>query len=169
MLQTTQAQCLMFRSARLAFLLPVGLSRDQPGSPSGSWARAIPALSQPPEIPSTAVATVGSFCSCLTLKALDCQVSFSHLPSLIRLCLFIILNASWRVLAPELSGQFCSSCSSMDKADQYPNWVGETILLLTLSELLLSLFSFLNYALKPLFLLILDFWWDFFSLVKENK
>lgn len=81
---------------------------------------------------------------------------------------FYYPQCHWRVLAPELSGHFCSSCSSMDRADQYPKRVGETILLPTLSELLLSLFSFFNYALKPLFLLILDFWWVF-SRVKENK
>lgn len=64
-----------------------------------------PSLSSPPEITTAAVATVGSHCSYLTLKALVCQASLSHLQFLIRLCLFITLNACWRFLAPELSGQ----------------------------------------------------------------
>lgn len=56
----------------------------------------------------------------------------------------------------------CSSCSSMDKAVQYPSWAGERMLFPTLSELLLSFSSFFNYALKSLFLLILSFWWIIF-------
>lgn len=166
MLQTAQAKCLIFSHARLALLLPAGLSRDQPGSPSAGWAWAIPAPSQLPEIPMMLwplwfLLFMSHFeSSGLPSVLLTSPVPYQTVP-------FYDPQCHWRVLAPELSGQFCSPCSSMDRADQYPNPAGETILLPTLSGLLLSLFSFFNYALKPLFLLILGFWWVFFP--RERK
>lgn len=139
---------------------PPALSRDQPGSPL----EAGPGQSQPLRSP--------WLCGHRELFLSMSPFESSALPrvlltSPIPYQTFHYPHCHWRVLAPELAGQFCSSCSSMDKADQYPNWVGETILLPTLSELLLSLFSFFNYALKPLFLLILDFWSVFFP--RERK
>lgn len=161
MLQVTRAKCLIFTSAR-RWLCSFLWGWEGPAwIPSGSWAWTIPAPSQPPET-TTAVATGGSHCSCTTWKALDCQGP-SHISNSLSDCAFLLswisAEAFW---LQSFQDRNCSSCSSMDKAVQYPSWVEERILLPTLSELLLSLVSFFNYALKPLFLLILDFWWVFF-------
>lgn len=160
-LQVTRAKCLIFRSAT-HWLYSFLWDWAEPGSPleqllwsspkpAGSWAWTIPALSQPPpELLRSAgppwvhnLSTVGSYCPCIPLKALDCQVSSSHLKFLIRLCAFLL---SW-VPAEDFwlqssQDKNCSLCSSMDKVIQYPSWAAERILFSALSELLLSLVSF---------------------------
>lgn len=160
MVQTAQAKSLSVSRASLA---PSSL---QGWAPSG----AEPGQSQPlpaPEVPRTAE-PMGAPTARVSLGQLWITKCPWHISRPWPDWAFPYPQCHWRVLVAELSGQFCSSCSSMDKADQYPSWVAESILLPTLSELLLSLFSFFNYALKSLFLLILDFWWAF-SLLKENK
>lgn len=143
----------------LALLLPVGLSRAWIPSgaapleqPRASWKLSLDnpsPLSAPPELLRSPgppwvhnLSTVGSYCPCIPLKALDCQVSSSHLKFLIRLCAFLL---SW-VPAEDFwlqssQDKNCSLCSSMDKAIQYPSWAAERILFSALSELLLSLVS----------------------------
>lgn len=88
----------------LALLLPMGWAGTSLAPPLEAEAGQSQPFPSPPEITTTAVAAGGFYCSRTTLKALECQVS-SHLQFLTRLCLFIILNACWRFLAPELLGQ----------------------------------------------------------------
>lgn len=161
MLQT-RAECLIFRSATRWLYPPVGLSRDQPWSPSGasgSWAWAVPALPSPWD------AHGPRGCTTSPLWALTVHVSLGK-PWIVLLTSpipyqtlpFYYPEDFW---LQSFQDRNCSLCSSMHKAVQYPSWAGER-LFSTLSELLLSLVSFFNYALKTLFLVILDFWWVFF-------
>lgn len=155
----------------LASLLPVAPSRDQPGSPPGpleaepGQSQPFPAPLRPPRllwplwVPTVHV-------SLWKLWFVKCP---SHISSSLSDCVF---SLSWMPAEgfwlQSFQDRNCSSCSSMDKAVQYPSW-GERILFPTLHEMLLILVSFFNYALKPLFLLILDFWWVFFPSQKKPK
>lgn len=132
MLQVTQAKCLIFTSARHWLYSFPWLSRDQPGSPSGSWAWTIPALSQPPWDHHNCCGCGGfllfmyHFESTGLSNVLTSPIPYQTVPFYYPECLLKIFG----------SRAFGTGTVLQDTAVQYPSWVGERKLLPTLSELL---------------------------------